>query len=88
VTTVLELTPSSSKEGSRKEIYSSNLCPLSYSLLPLMFKFLKQVADYGKETVQAAKYIGQGLSVTFDHMQRRPVTVQYPYETLSGTNSF
>ncbi|TVQ22742.1 MAG: NAD(P)H-quinone oxidoreductase subunit I [Leptolyngbya sp. DLM2.Bin15] len=47
-----------------------------------MLKFLKQVSDYTKETVQAAKYIGQGLSVTFDHMQRRPVTVQYPYEKL------
>ncbi|MBP0021324.1 MAG: NAD(P)H-quinone oxidoreductase subunit I [Cyanobacteria bacterium SBLK] len=47
-----------------------------------MFKFLQQVGDYAKGTVQAAKYIGQGLSVTFDHMQRRPVTVQYPYEKL------
>ena len=45
-----------------------------------MFKFLKQVSDYATDTVQAAKYIGQGLSVTFDHMQRRPITVQYPYE--------
>jgi NAD(P)H-quinone oxidoreductase subunit I len=47
-----------------------------------MFKFLKQVSDYATDTVQAAKYIGQGLSVTFDHMQRRPITVQYPYEKL------
>ena len=47
-----------------------------------MFKFLKQVTDYAKESFQAAKYIGQGLSVTFDHMGRRPVTVQYPYEKL------
>jgi len=47
-----------------------------------MLKFLKQVSDYTKEAVQAAKYIGQGLSVTFDHMQRRPITVQYPYEKL------
>ncbi|MDJ1181641.1 NAD(P)H-quinone oxidoreductase subunit I [Roseofilum casamattae] len=45
-------------------------------------KFLKQVGDYAKGTVEAAKYIGQGLSVTFDHMQRRPITVQYPYEKL------
>ncbi|MEL6136806.1 MAG: NAD(P)H-quinone oxidoreductase subunit I [Cyanobacteria bacterium J06628_6] len=44
--------------------------------------FLKQVGDYVKETGQAAKFIGQGLSVTFDHMKRRPVTVQYPYEKL------
>ncbi|WP_193364937.1 NAD(P)H-quinone oxidoreductase subunit I [Leptolyngbya sp. PCC 6406] len=44
--------------------------------------FLKQVGDYAQESLQAAKYIGQGLSVTFDHMRRRPVTVQYPYEKL------
>ncbi len=47
-----------------------------------MFNILKQVQDYASESWQAAKYIGQGLSVTFDHMQRRPVTVQYPYEKL------
>ena len=47
-----------------------------------MFNILKQVGDYAKGSVNAAKYIGQGLSVTFDHMRRRPVTVQYPYEKL------
>ncbi len=47
-----------------------------------MMRFLKQVGDYAKEATQAARYIGEGLSVTFDHMQRRPVTVQYPYEKL------
>ncbi len=47
-----------------------------------MLNFLKQVGDYAKESVQAAKYIGQGLAVTFDHMSRRPVTVQYPYEKV------
>ncbi|MGK7919871.1 MAG: NAD(P)H-quinone oxidoreductase subunit I [Trichodesmium sp.] len=53
-----------------------------------MFKFLNQVSDYAKETVQAAKYIGQGLSVTFDHMRRRPITVQYPYEKLIPSERF
>ena len=53
-----------------------------------MMKFLKQVTDYTKEAVQAAKYIGQGLSVTFDHMSRRPVTVQYPYEKLIPSERF
>jgi NAD(P)H-quinone oxidoreductase subunit I len=47
-----------------------------------MFSILKQVGDYAKGTVEAAKYIGQGLAVTFDHMRRRPITVQYPYEKL------
>jgi NAD(P)H-quinone oxidoreductase subunit I len=53
-----------------------------------MLKFLKQVTDYTKEAVQAAKYIGQGLSVTFDHMSRRPTTVQYPYEKLIPSERF
>lgn len=34
-------------------------------------KFLHQITNYAKEAVQSAKYIGQGLSVTFDHMRRR-----------------
>jgi NAD(P)H-quinone oxidoreductase subunit I len=42
-----------------------------------MFKFLKSVGDYAKESLEAA-HIGQGLAVTFDHMRRRPITVQYP----------
>jgi NAD(P)H-quinone oxidoreductase subunit I len=53
-----------------------------------MFNFLKQVSDYAKESVQAAKYIGQGLAVTFDHMRRRPITVQYPYEKLIPSERF
>lgn len=53
-----------------------------------MLKFLKQVSDYTKEAVQAAQYIGQGLAVTFDHMRRRPITVQYPYEKLIPSERF
>ncbi|MCY7277873.1 MAG: NAD(P)H-quinone oxidoreductase subunit I [Phormidesmis sp. CAN_BIN44] len=53
-----------------------------------MLKFLKQVGDYTKEAFQAGKYIGQGLSVTFDHMRRRPITVQYPYEKLILSERF
>ena len=51
-------------------------------------KFLKQVSNYAKEAVQAGKFIGQGLSVTFDHMRRRPITVQYPYEKLIPSERF
>jgi len=47
-----------------------------------MFGFLKQVGDYTRDAVSAAQYLGQGLAVTFDHLRRRPVTVQYPYEKL------
>ncbi|MBD2074107.1 NAD(P)H-quinone oxidoreductase subunit I [Phormidium sp. FACHB-592] len=53
-----------------------------------MFNFLRQVSNYTKETIQAARYIGQGLSVTFDHLNRRPVTVQYPYEKLIPSERF
>jgi NAD(P)H-quinone oxidoreductase subunit I len=53
-----------------------------------MLKFLKQVGDYAKETVQAARYIEQGMAVTFDHMRRRPITVQYPYEKLIPSERF
>ena len=44
--------------------------------------FLTKVAEYTRDAVNAANYLAQGLSVTFDHMRRRPVTVQYPYEKL------
>ena len=47
-----------------------------------MFGFLKQVGDYTRDAVDAARNLTQGLAVTFDHMKRRPVTVQYPYEKL------
>ena len=47
-----------------------------------MFGFLKQIKDYTKDAYNAGKYLLQGMSVTFDHMKRRPVTIQYPYEKL------
>ena len=47
-----------------------------------MFGFLKQMGDYRRDAVAAARGISKGLAVTFDHMRRRPVTVQYPYEKL------
>ncbi len=53
-----------------------------------MLKFLNKVGDYAKEAIQSARYIGQGMSVTFDHMRRRPITVQYPYEKLILSERF
>ncbi|MDI9405510.1 MAG: NAD(P)H-quinone oxidoreductase subunit I [Chitinophagaceae bacterium] len=47
-----------------------------------MFGFLKKVGDYTRDALGAANYLTQGLAVTFDHLRRRPVTVQYPYEKL------
>ena len=53
-----------------------------------MFGFLKKVGDYTKEAVSAAQYLGQGLAVTFDHLKRRPITGQYPYEKLIPTERY
>ena len=47
-----------------------------------MNNFLKQINSYIKEAFNAGKYLYNGISVTFDHLRRRPVTVQYPYEKL------
>jgi len=44
--------------------------------------FFQKVIDYTKDAINAASYLTQGLAVTFDHMRRRPVTIQYPYEKL------
>ena len=47
-----------------------------------MKNFLQQINRYINEAFNAGKYLYSGLSVTFDHLRRRPVTVQYPYEKL------
>mgnify|MGYP001244917401 CR=1 FL=1 len=47
-----------------------------------MLGFFNKVAEYTKDALGAANYLTQGLAVTFDHMRRRPVTIQYPYEKL------
>ena len=47
-----------------------------------MKNFLQQINSYIKEAFNAGKYLYNGISVTFDHLRRRPVTIQYPYEKL------
>ncbi len=47
-----------------------------------MVTFFQKIAAYTENAVSAGKYLLQGLAVTFDHMSRRPITVQYPYEKL------
>lgn len=47
-----------------------------------MGNFFQKVVDYSQNALNAGKYLLQGLAVTFDHMGRRPITVQYPYEKL------
>ena len=47
-----------------------------------MKDFFQKVNSYVKEAFGASKYLFDGITVTFDHLKRRPVTVQYPYEKL------
>ena len=47
-----------------------------------MKDFFQKVNSYVKEAFGASKYLFDGISVAFDHLKRRPVTVQYPYEKL------
>ena len=51
-----------------------------------MKDFLQKVNSYIKEAFSAGKYLFDGFSVTFDHLRRRPVTVQYPYDCLLYTS--
>lgn len=45
-----------------------------------MFPGIIKFQNYSQQVVEAATYIGQGFAVTLDHLNRLPITVQYPYE--------
>nr|YP_009116222.1 NdhI [Orthotrichum rogeri]AJD22536.1 NdhI [Orthotrichum rogeri] len=53
-----------------------------------MFTMLNRFQDYSEQAIQAARYIGQGFMVTLDHMNRLPMTIQYPYEKLIPSERF
>nr|YP_009258639.1 18 kDa subunit of NADH-plastoquinone oxidoreductase [Coleochaete scutata]ANI25665.1 18 kDa subunit of NADH-plastoquinone oxidoreductase [Coleochaete scutata] len=53
-----------------------------------MFNIFNGVKTYSQEALQAARYIVQGFMVTLDHMNRLPVTIQYPYEKLIPSERF
>ena len=44
--------------------------------------------NYGQQTVRAARYIGQSFMTTLSHVNRLPVTIQYPYEKLITSERF
>ena len=48
-----------------------------------MKDFFQKVNSYVKEAFGASKYLFDGITVTFDHLKRRPVTVQYLTKNLS-----
>jgi NAD(P)H-quinone oxidoreductase subunit I len=49
---------------------------------------LNRLRNYSEQAIQAARYIGQGFIVTLDHMNRLPITIQYPYEKLIPSERF
>lgn len=53
-----------------------------------MFTILNKLQNYSEQVIQAARYIGQGFMVTLDHMNRLPMTIQYPYEKLIPSERF
>nr|YP_009690977.1 NADH dehydrogenase subunit I [Pecluma dulcis]QEG57757.1 NADH dehydrogenase subunit I [Pecluma dulcis] len=53
-----------------------------------MFSTLVEFGSYGRQAIEAAKYIGQGFAVTLDHLNRSPITVQYPYEKNLSSERF
>lgn len=53
-----------------------------------MFSIVTGFQDYGQRAIQAARYIGQGFMVTLDHLNRLPMTIQYPYEKLIPSERF
>nr|YP_010884198.1 NADH-plastoquinone oxidoreductase subunit I [Helleborus lividus]WIW41837.1 NADH-plastoquinone oxidoreductase subunit I [Helleborus lividus] len=44
--------------------------------------------NYSRQTVRAARYIGQSFIITLSHANRLPVTIQYPYEKLITSERF
>lgn len=53
-----------------------------------MFTMVSGLQNYSEQAIQAARYIGQGFMVTLNHMNRLPLTIQYPYEKLIPSERF
>nr|YP_009943702.1 NADH-plastoquinone oxidoreductase subunit I [Scapania ampliata]QOD95486.1 NADH-plastoquinone oxidoreductase subunit I [Scapania ampliata] len=54
----------------------------------MFFSKMTEFMNYSQRAIQAARYIGQGFIVTLDHMNRLPMTIQYPYEKLIPSERF
>lgn len=54
----------------------------------MFFSTMTGFINYSQRAIQAARYIGQGFIVTLDHMNRLPMTIQYPYEKLIPSERF
>nr|YP_009668278.1 NADH-plastoquinone oxidoreductase subunit I [Bazzania praerupta]QCW59053.1 NADH-plastoquinone oxidoreductase subunit I [Bazzania praerupta] len=54
----------------------------------MFFSTIIGFMNYSQQAIQATRYIGQGFIVTLDHMNRLPMTIQYPYEKLIPSDRF
>lgn len=55
-----------------------------YSMFPMVTGFM----NYGKQTIRAARYIGQSFIIILSHTNCLPVTIQYPYEKSITSECF
>ena len=53
-----------------------------------MFPMVTGFMNYGQQTIRAARYIGQSFMITLSHVNRLPVTIQYPYEKSITSERF
>nr|UFP91591.1 NADH-plastoquinone oxidoreductase subunit I [Selaginella erythropus] len=44
--------------------------------------------SHSLQAIRAARYAGRGFTVTPDHMDRLPITIQYPYDKLIPSERF
>jgi formate hydrogenlyase subunit 6/NADH:ubiquinone oxidoreductase subunit I len=53
-------------------------------MLPMVTGFM----NFGQQTIRATRYIGQSFMTTLSHINRLPVTIEYPYENINHIGGF
>jgi formate hydrogenlyase subunit 6/NADH:ubiquinone oxidoreductase subunit I len=53
-----------------------------------MFPMVTGFMNFGQQTIRAARYIGQSFMTTLSHVNRLPVTIEYPYEKINHIGAF
>ena len=53
-----------------------------------MFSFLQNVSLSTKNVLASTTGLAKGFSVTFNHLQRNTITIQYPYKKVLASERF
>nr|AID67437.1 18 kDa subunit of NADH-plastoquinone oxidoreductase [Prasinococcus sp. CCMP1194] len=53
-----------------------------------MFSFLQNLSLSTKNVVSSTNNLAKGFSVTFNHLRRNTITVQYPYKKVLSSERF